>query len=338
MATPASAPNPNLFFETLNAYQRTAALRAAIELDLFTAIAEGAATPAALAPRCHAAERGLRILCDYLVVIGFLTKDGSRYALTADSAMFLDRRSPACVTPATEFLLSPTVVDSFDRLTDAVRRGGSVMDHQGSVSPEHPMWVAFARAMAPLQIMPAEAIAKFLDARAAPPWKILDVAAGHGMFGITLARHNPHAEIYALDWPAVLAVAAENAQKAGVQSRYHLIPGSAFDLDPGSGYDLILLTNFIHHFDAPSIESLLRKYHSALAPAGRIVTLDFIPDENRVTPPGTAAFGIIVLSTTPAGDLYTFSEYEKMFRAAGFSSNELVPLPAGPGRLIISKK
>ncbi|MFZ0434156.1 MAG: class I SAM-dependent methyltransferase [Candidatus Acidiferrales bacterium] len=338
IATSAPSPSPNLFFETLNAYQRSAALRSAIELDVFTAIGEGAVTPSAIAARCQAAERGVRILCDYLVIIGFLTKNAANYALTPDSALFLDRRSPACVDAATAFLLDPELVDSFDRLTDAVRRGGSVMENQGSIKPENPLWVEFARAMAPLQTFPAEAIARFLDASAATPWKVLDVAAGHGVFGITLARHNLNAEIYALDWAPVLTVARDNARKAGVASRFHEIPGSAFDVNPGSGYDLILITNFLHHFDAPSVEALLRKFHAALAPHGRVVTLDFIPDENRVTPPGTAAFAIIMLSTTPAGDAYVFSEYEKMFRAAGFSSNELVPLPGVPSRIIVSKK
>src|SRR5687768_9535779 len=88
-------PNPTLLFETLNAFQRSAALRGAIELDLFTAIAEGANTPDALAQKCHASQRGIRILSDYLTVIGFLKKQAGHYGLTADSATFLDRHSPA---------------------------------------------------------------------------------------------------------------------------------------------------------------------------------------------------------------------------------------------------
>ena len=88
-------PSPNLFFETINAYQRTAAITAAIELDVFTAIGEGGATAAEVAQRNGASPRGTRILCDYLTLLGFLTKNGDRYALTQDSAMFLSRKSPA---------------------------------------------------------------------------------------------------------------------------------------------------------------------------------------------------------------------------------------------------
>jgi 2-polyprenyl-3-methyl-5-hydroxy-6-metoxy-1,4-benzoquinol methylase len=340
MASPTghTQPNPELIFETLTAHQRTAALKAAIELDVFTAIGEGANTAATLAKRCQAAERGMRMLCDYLVILGFLTKDAQRYALTPDTAVFLDRRSPACIGSAIGFLSSPDLMEAFKDFAAVVRKGGSKLPAEGTTTPENPIWVEFARFMAPMQIPAAEAMAKILKADAGEKWKVLDIAAGHGMFGITLAKYNPNAEIYALDWPRVLDVASENAAKAGVAARHHLIPGSAFEVDFGSGYDLILLTNILHHFDAVMIELLLRRVRAALAPGGRAVTLDFVPNEDRVTPPRAAGFAIVMLATTPEGDAYTFSEYQRMFRDAGFSSNELVPLAQVPQSLIISRK
>src|SRR5829696_2314334 len=92
---PPGEPSPLLFFETINAYQRSAALKGAIDIELFTAVAGGSDTVPALAKRVGAAERGVRILADYLVILGFLTKAGERYALTPDAAVFLDKRSPA---------------------------------------------------------------------------------------------------------------------------------------------------------------------------------------------------------------------------------------------------
>ena len=120
-------PSPLLFFETIRAHERTAALKTAIELDLFTAIAEGNASAEAAARRCKASERGTRILCDFLVVIGFLTKDSGHYGLTPDSAVFLDRRSPAYIGAAVEFLGCPAQHESFARLTKAVRKGGTAV-------------------------------------------------------------------------------------------------------------------------------------------------------------------------------------------------------------------
>ena len=335
-ATPLPQPSPTLFFETLNAYQRTAALKAAIDLDLFTAIGEGITAPKSLATRCAAAERGVRILCDYLTVVGFLTKGESGYSLTPDSAMFLDRRSRAFIGSAVKFLTSPTMTDAFKDLTAVVRKGGTVMSEHGSLEPQHPIWVEFARSMAPLMRMPADLIAELVGAESGGKWKVLDIAAGHGLFGVAIAARNPAAEIVAVDWPGVLQVAKENAQAAGVASRYTTIPGSAFDVDYGRGYDLVLLTNFLHHFDPPTCEKLLRKLHTALRPGGRAITLEFVPNEDRVSPPPAATFSMIMLGTTPSGDAYTFSEFDQMFRRAGFSRSEIRPLPPTFQQVILS--
>ncbi|HEX3558040.1 MAG TPA: class I SAM-dependent methyltransferase [Pyrinomonadaceae bacterium] len=330
-------PSPELFFQTLNAYQRTAAIKAALELDVFTAIGEGAQTAPELAARCETAERGMRILCDYLVVIGFLTKDGGAYGLTPDSSVFLDRRSPAYMGGVTEFLLSPLLTSGFEDLAGVVRRGTTAMPEGGTVAPENPIWVKFARAMVPMMAMAAQEIAGLAN-EGGGKLKVLDIAAGHGMFGITVARQNPDAEVVALDWPNVLEVAQENARGAGVAERYKTIEGSALDVDYGTGYDVVLLTNFLHHFDPPTCERLLRKVHAALREGGRAVALEFVPNEDRVSPPIPAAFSMMMLGSTPSGDAYTFPELERMFRNAGFSHSEIRQLPATPEQLIISRK
>jgi ubiquinone/menaquinone biosynthesis C-methylase UbiE len=336
--TAPAGPTPERIFETLTGYQRTSVLRAAIELNLFTSVGEGANTIAALAKRCNASERGLRMLCDSLTVMRFLAKQDQSYSLTEESATFLDRRSPACLASIAGFMTIPKLMDAFDDLANVVRSGQTGMGKDGTLAPEDPIWVDFARSMGPLQAPFAEVISQILGADAGERWKVLDIAAGHGVFGITLAKHNPHAEIFAVDWPDVLKVAAENARTAGVSARHHGVPGNAFEVNFGSGYDVILLTGFLHHFDPPKNEKLLRKVHAALAQNGRVITLEFVPNEDRVTPPQTAAWVINMLATTPSGDAYTFSEFDRMFRNAGFSSNGLRRLPFGPQSVILSRK
>ena len=338
MSKPMPQPSPELFFTTVNAYQRTGALKAAIELDLFSCIGQGRETSQELAGKCGTSERGIRILCDYLVVLGFLTKQEGRYALTPDSAMFLDRHSPGYLGGALEFLLSPMLTDAFKDIAACVRKGGTLMPEEGTVSAEHPIWVKFARAMAPMMGLPAQLLANLVNGNATPKLKVLDIAAGHGLFGITLAQTNPNVEVVALDWPHVLEVAKENAQGRGVASRYRLLPGSAFEVNYGNGYDLVLLTNFLHHFDVPTCETLLKKVHAGLAAGGRAIALEFVPNEDRVSPPGTAPFSLMMLGTTPNGDAYTFSEYERMFRSAGFSRSEFRPLPPTLQQVVISHK
>ncbi len=338
MSVEQQAPSPVLFFETVSAYQRSAAIKAAIELGLFTAIGEGNRTAHDLAARCQASERGMRILCDYLTAAGFLTKENDGYGLTMDSATFLDKKSPAYMGSAVEFLLSPMLMQAFDNLTEAVRQGGTRLPDEGSVAPEHPVWVQFARAMAPMMAMPAQLMSKLIAAAPHSSLKVLDIAAGHGMYGITVAQNNPGAEVVALDWPHVLEVAKENAQKLGVSERYSTIQGSAFDVDFGSGYDLVLLTNFLHHFDTETCVSLLKKVHDALAEGGRAVTVEFVPNEDRITPPPSAMFSLVMLSSTPKGDAYTFREFDEMFKRAGFSRSEFHQLPPSPQQVIISYK
>jgi hypothetical protein len=129
------APSPVQIFETLTAYQNTAALKAAIEFDLFTAIGDNGATATELASRCSAAERGLRILCDYLTVLRFLEKKGDRYYLTKDSAAFLNRNSPTYAGGAAEFLLSDHLTHAFADVAAAVRKGGTTLAGAGSMAP-----------------------------------------------------------------------------------------------------------------------------------------------------------------------------------------------------------
>ena len=329
-------PNPASIFDALNGYQRTAALKAAIELDLFTEIARGSQTTETLAKAVSASTRGIRILCDYLVVSGLLSKEGAQYSLTVDSAMFLDRNSPAYFGSAARFLLLPGLIAPYLNLTEVVRTGKTTLPDEGTVSHDNPIWVDFAREMAPMIYPSAVAIADL--AAGEGEMRVLDLAAGHGLFGIMIAQRNSKAQITALDWPNVLAVATENAEKFGVAQRHSTLAGDAFEVEFGGPYDLILVTNFFHHFDQPTCERLMRKTLAALAPGGRCITLDFVPNDDRVTPPAAAGFAMMMLGTTQAGDAYTFTEYETMFRNAGFVSSELHLLTKGPGSVIVSKK
>ncbi|HWS90319.1 MAG TPA: class I SAM-dependent methyltransferase [Pyrinomonadaceae bacterium] len=338
MSAQTGQPSPEHFFQAATSYQHAAALKAAVELELFTAVAEGNRDAKSIAERCGASERGVRILSDFLVIDGFLTKDEGGYGLTRDSAVFLDRRSPAYMGGALEFLLAPTLLKGFEDLAGAVRKGGTVVPEGGTVSAENPVWVKFARAMAPMAAPVAGQLPPLVGAPTEGKYKVLDIAAGHGLYGLAFARHNPEAEVVALDWPSVLEVAKENARGMNADGRYSTIEGDAFGAEFGGGYDVVLLTNFLHHFDPPTCERLLRKVHAALGEGGAALTLEFVPNKDRVTPPLSAAFSLTMLAGTPAGDAYTYPELERMFTSAGFSSSEPHQLPASPQQAIVSRK
>jgi SAM-dependent methyltransferase len=332
------APNPGVVFETLMAHQRTAALRAAIELDLFRAIGEGPGDVASLARKCSASERGIRILCDYLTIIGILRKEGSTYHHTPSSELFLDPRSPACLAATARFLGNPAMREPYDHLAEIVRTGTTALPGQGTVEPENPVWVEFAHSMAPMMAPMAAPLGSLaLDGHNGPA-KVLDIAAGHGLFGIEVAKQNPQAHIVALDWAPVLEVAHANAEKAGVADRWAKLPGSAFEVEYGGPYDAVLLTNFLHHFDVPTNVGLLKKVYTAMKPGGRAATLEFVPNEDRVSPPSSASFSMTMLASTASGDAYTFSELKSMYQDAGFGQVTSHPIPQSPHTVVVGRK
>lgn len=129
MSTPTSAhhPNPAFIFETLQSYQRSAALKAAIDLDLFTAIGKGNHTAEAIANAVGASLRGTRILCDYLTIHGFLTKEDGQYSPVLEASLFLDKSSHAYFGSVAQFLLDPRMMAPFSSLTEVVRNGRTTL-------------------------------------------------------------------------------------------------------------------------------------------------------------------------------------------------------------------
>jgi ubiquinone/menaquinone biosynthesis C-methylase UbiE len=331
-------PSPDLIFDAITAYQKTAAMKAAVDLQLFTHLAGGPATAPEVAKRAGASERGMRILCDYMTVHGFLVKTGDTYALTPDSGVFLNKKSPAYAGDTMQFLLSDELTSAFNSLSDAVRRGGTARPNQGSIAPEHPMWITFARAMGGLMAPAAQGLAELIPLNPSAPARVLDIAAGHGVWGLGFAKKFPRAQIVALDWAPVLEVARENARAAGVSDRFTVIAGSAFEVDLGATYDVVLVPNFLHHFNVRDCVKFLKRVHAALRPGGHVAIVEFVPNPDRISPPPSAGFSLVMLATTPEGDAYTLAEFSDMLAQAGFEKPAQHPLPASVNQAVISKR
>ena len=334
----AAAPlTPTIVFENLEAHHRTAALKAAVELDIFRAVGQGPGDVASIARHSNASERGIRILCDFLVVNGLLQKEDGRYRHTPSSAAFLDPSSPACLASMVSFLALRELREPCEHLADIVRNGRTVLPGQGTVEPENPVWVEFAQSMAPMMAPLAGPLGAVVLEGRTDPMKVLDIAAGHGLFGIEIAKQNPRAHVTGLDWLPVLRVALENAEKAGVRDRYDMLPGSAFEVEFGGPYDAVLLTNFLHHFDTDMCVGLLQKVHHSIKPGGCAATLEFVPNDDRVSPPMPAAFAMTMLTTTASGDAYTFGELSEMHTRAGFKNVTKHPIPMSPHTIVMAR-
>jgi len=190
---------------------------------------------------------------------------------------------------------------------------------------------------------PAKMLA-FTGAR--PGMKVLDMGAGAGYSTELMARAvGPDGKVYAQESAGVMERVKDKfdirAQSPAMKNVVHVIRNFD-DPIPPDVTSLDLITFFFAYHDVTYMPvdraEMNKKMFAALKPGGQAVTLEFIPNEDRVTPPTAAAFSLIMLANTDAGDAYTFSEYEKMFRNAGFRSTELRPIPGGGQSAILSRK
>src|SRR5579883_1043801 len=181
---------PAIVFEMLQAHQRTSALKAAIDLDVFRAVGEGPGDVASIARHCAASERGIRILCDFLTINGVLVKENGHYKHSQASAMFLDPRSPASLASIAQFLANPAMREPYANLAEIVKSGRTNLPGDGSVEPENPIWVQFAETMAPMMAPMTGPLGNIVLEGLSGPVRVLDIAAGHGLFGIEIAKQN----------------------------------------------------------------------------------------------------------------------------------------------------
>jgi 2-polyprenyl-3-methyl-5-hydroxy-6-metoxy-1,4-benzoquinol methylase len=230
------------------------------------------------------------------------------------------------------------LTEAFNDLSRTIRSGRLHTSEHGTTAPDHPVWIEFAQKMGPMMYPTAHGTAALVKLDPTRDTRILDISASHGVYGITLAQKNPRAHLVALDWEAVLAVTEQNARGAGLVNRFSKIVGDAFTADLGSDYDVVLVPNFLHHFNTADCTRFLRRVHAALHPGGQVVIVEFVPNEDRVTPPGAASFAMVMLGTTPEGDAYTFAEYRTMLTDAGFRDASLHPLPPTAESAVIATR
>ena len=310
------AVTPEPIMHLLQGAQATGIVKAGIDLGIFTQIAAGKTSAAAIATACGTPERSTRLLCTALAGLGVLTKRGDSYANTPAVEQFLVRGKPTYMGEVSNVFAGEMMVNALANLAAAVRNDGSVLPNHAE-TPKHPFWETFARSTAAIAMPAAQALDGALAGFFAEhkTVRVLDVAAGSGLYGYTLARR-PGVEVTFLDWPNVLVETREWGKRLGADmSRVKTIEGNLFDVGFGGPYDLVVMSHIFHHFDPPTCARLMAKAAGALAPRGRLVVHDFFYDEELANPMG-ALFSMTMLAWTK-GQAYAQSEYETWCRQAG---------------------
>jgi ubiquinone/menaquinone biosynthesis C-methylase UbiE len=321
--------------------QASAVLKAALELDLFTAMAAAGepATAAMLAVERDLDPRGVRILLDALCALGVLERvkagDDARYALTDVADQHLVRGRPADLSGEGLLLTSDAMFAMLPTMPAAVRQGGTVLP-QHAESGELPFWAAFASWTTNFAAAAGAAIAERLGIPAAGPVSILDLGCGSGMVGYTIAVLAPEVRITSLDWPSVLEVARRNAQAFGLADRVSFVAGDLLDVEPDGTFDVIVLSHLLQHFDEEKCQRILERAVRHLAPGGRLVVHDFVrTDAPPATEPDAHLFATVMLVFTRSGEVHSLETYRRLFATVGLGEPEVGPAGMAPTSLLV---
>ncbi|MEV5374517.1 class I SAM-dependent methyltransferase [Streptomyces nondiastaticus] len=322
-------------------YVKTALLRTALELRLFDPLADGPQTAAELAAHTDVHPRGMRILLDALAAIGLLRADGGQYVLPDGGAELLVSTSPRFFGGAVRLGASDWEWDAQKHLIDAVRHGGTVAPTH-ALTPEFDYWEEFATSTSWFNNGAAQLMTEQLV-----PWAkdrdsvdVLDIACSHGSYGFTFAQAEPRAVITGLDWPNVLEITRRHAERRGVADRFRTLPGDMFKTPLGGPYDIVMLTNVLHHFSQEEATELLRRAATAVKPGGRIAVVGHTTDAHDTphTNPLPYMFSVIMLVQTHSGETHSVDTYRQMLTDAGFVNPTSHSSEAAMHRLFIADR
>jgi hypothetical protein len=337
--TPTGArPNPDKILQFEFAYAPPLMLEAAVRLRAFDALAAGPKTLDQLAHDTGASARGLRILLDALVGLELLTKPApDRYALTPEADAFLVAGRPGYFGGFFRHA-SVQLIPKWLSLTEIVRTG-KPPEGVNEEGPGTTFFEQFVEDIFPLSRPAALGLADHLGLPAAAgPASALDLAAGSGVWGISLAEKSPNVRVTAVDWPGVLKVTKRVADRHGVADRFTFVAGDLRTADFGTGHHVATLGHILHSEGAARSRDLLKKTFAALAPGGTIAIAEWLVNDTRTGPPPGLIFAVNMLVNTADGDTFTFAEIARWLTDAGFTDPRTADDLPCPSPLVLATK
>ncbi|MBZ5614141.1 MAG: methyltransferase [Acidobacteriia bacterium] len=321
---------PDRLDQMIRGYMPSRCLLTALELDIFTAVGDGA-NAEQIGTRINANARAAGMLLNALVALGLLSKSGDRYQNTPESARFFVQGSKD--NQRDGLLHTTNIWHSWSTLTDAVRRGTRVPADGTGARHDNAAWTRnFIAGMQRNAKDRAPLVVKALGT--ADVHRVLDLGGGSGAYSIAFAKSYPDVRCEILDIPEVVPLTGEYVRQAGVSAQVKLRPGDMLQDDFGSGYDIIMLNAICHMFSEQQNRDIFRRAHQALAPNGRLVVQDFILNSDKTAPQQAALFSLNMLVNTEAGASYSEVEYATWMKAAGFPEVSRINLP-GPSSLMV---
>jgi ubiquinone/menaquinone biosynthesis C-methylase UbiE len=331
-----SAVTPERISQMAWGFGATMIMEAAVENRVFDLLDSGPKTIEQVAEQAGTSLRGTRVLMNALAGMGLLVRNGNEFGLASDTATFLVSSKPGYLGGIAAHM-SRDLMPRWAKLPEIVKTGKSPegVDHQENGAK---FFEGFVEAIFPMSYPAARALAKSLGlSSATSPVKVLDLAAGSGVWGIALAQESPQVRITAVDWPGVLNVTKRVAERNGVGDRLTTIPGDLHGANFGTGYQVATLGHILHSEGERHSRELLKKTYNALAPGGTIAIAEFLVDDDRTGPPMPLIFAVNMLVATDEGDTFSTQEISRWLREAGFENVRTLDAP-GPSPLILADR
>lgn len=320
-----------------SAYYGSAVLFAALELDLFTAVARAReqATAELLARSAHLDPRGLRLLLDACVASGLLVQDGAVYRNTPAGALALVDAAAQDLRGAIRY--NRDVYPAWGRLADLVRTGRPVEDPARHLGDDPGRTRRFALAMHGRALGIGRCVIPLLDLRGCR--RLLDLAGGPGTYAVLLAEAYPELHCVTIDLPAISAVASELVARSAAAARVACRPGDYHHDSYGPlSYDAVTIFGALHQESPASIRAIVRRAFEALKPGGQIHVLDLMTDASRAAPPFSALFAVNMALTTHDGWVFSDHELHQWLAEAGFTAMATRPVPPPMPHWLVSAR
>lgn len=333
---PPAAVTPEKVMRYVWGYAPPLILEAAVRTGVFDTLRDGSKTASQVSEATGASLRGITSIMNALAGLELLEKNGDSFSLTPESRAFLLKDAPGYLGGMIGHISSQLIPKWLD--IENIVRTGRPSATVNSPAEGSAFFEKFVSALFPFNYGAASAVAEPLGvANATGPVRVLDLAAGSGVWGIAIAQKSPHVTVTAVDWPGVLEITKKTAAQFGLANRFNYIAGDLADVNFGRGYNIATLGHILHSEGPERSKSLLRKVFHALAPGGTIVIAEFLVDPDRKANTMGLIFDVNMLVNTERGGTYTFEEIREWLGEAGFVKAGLVPAP-GPSPLIFADK
>jgi 3-hydroxy-5-methyl-1-naphthoate 3-O-methyltransferase len=309
-------------------------LEAAVRHRVFDVLDGGPKTIAQVQKETGASERGLTAVMNALVGMDFLAKDKQGlFSLTPESSAFLVSTKPSFQGGLLRHG-SEQLIPKWLHLNKIVETGRP----EAAVNLEEAGGDFFQRFVVdifPLSYPAAQTLSRHLSADAVV--RVLDLAAGSGVWSIALAQGSEKATVTVVDWPEVIPITRKTVGKFGLAERYSYVAGDLLQADFGSGHTVATLGHILHSEGRDRSRELLKKTFQALAPGGTIAVAEFLVNADRTGPLNGLFFAVNMLVNTDSGDTYSFEEISGWLKEAGFIDPRTLDAP-GPSPLILATK